>query len=105
MRSWKSVWRCSSATARPSRADRCRNVAQRASRYRGKGGLYDDSEGGDRTVEALNKLLIMEDAEIVDRSADFGVLAVVGSEARRVLEGWSGAPLDLTVPYADHAVG
>ena len=57
------------------------------------------------TIEGLDKLLVMEDAELVDRSSDFGVLGIAGNEARSCLERWSGGSLNLESPYAHGEVG
>lgn len=64
--------------------------------------------GADNTrasIEELDKLLVMEDAEIVDRSSDFGVLAIAGDGARTVLGDWSGGSIDLESAYAHTEVG
>ncbi len=57
------------------------------------------------SIEGLDKLLIMEDAEIIDRSSDFGVLGLAGKGARSLLGDWSGGALDLESPFAHAEVG
>ena len=57
------------------------------------------------TVEALNKLLIMEDAETLDRSADLAVMTIVGVQSRSILERWAGSAIDLPSPYSHSLVG
>ena len=52
------------------------------------------------SVGELNKLLIMEDAAVSDRSADFSVLSVVGQGARHAIETWTGFTLDVLGTYS-----
>ncbi len=58
-----------------------------------------------RGVEELNKLLIMEDAEIFDRSSEFTILSVVGNGARSLLEAFFGKSLDFGSLYAHSDAG
>ncbi len=57
------------------------------------------------SVARLDALLIMEDAEIADRSAESRVLTIVGARARTCLEDWLGASLDLDAPYRHRRFG
>ena len=56
-----------------------------------------------RSVSELDRLLIMEDAEVTDRSAEVAVLSVVGAGASSAVEAWAGVGLDLTSTY-DHSM-
>lgn len=56
------------------------------------------------SVAALDRLLIMEDAELADRSGESTVLTLVGARARAALEGWARTPLDLPDPYAHRLI-
>ncbi len=58
-----------------------------------------------RGVEELNKLLIMEDAEILDRSSQFTILSMVGNGARSLLEDFADQSLELGSPYAHLTMG
>ena len=58
-----------------------------------------------RGVEELNKLLIMEDAEILDRSSEFTIFSVVGNGARSLLEAFAGQSLDIGTLYAHSGAG
>lgn len=51
-------------------------------------------------LSAFDKLLIMEDVQVLDVSDDYSVLAVSGPKALQVLESWTGEPLGLTEKYA-----
>ena len=51
-------------------------------------------------LSAFDKLLIMEDVQVLDVSNDYSVLAVSGPKALQVLESWTGEPLELTEKYA-----
>ncbi len=51
------------------------------------------------SIEGLDKLLVMEDAELVDRSGDIAVLAIAGGGARPLLDRWSGGRLNLESRY------
>ena len=51
-------------------------------------------------LSAFDKLLIMEDVQVLDVSNDYSVLAVSGPKALQVLESWTGEPLGLTEKYA-----
>jgi folate-binding protein YgfZ len=53
-----------------------------------------------KLTQAFNKLLIMEDAQVEDRSDDFDILSVVGPRAVAVLEEWLGEPLKLEGLYS-----
>ena len=57
------------------------------------------------SIETLDKLLVMEDAAIVDRSSEFAVLSIAGAGARALLGDWSGGRLNLDSPYAHAQVG
>lgn len=50
-------------------------------------------------LSAFDKLLIMEDVQVLDVSNDYSVLAVSGPKALQVLESWTGEPLELTEKY------
>ena len=63
------------------------------------------AENRSATAKGLEKLLIMEDAELVDRSTEFGLLAIAGAGARTLLGDWSGGCIDLVSPYAHTEVG
>ncbi len=54
-----------------------------------------ESANAAAAVEAMDRLLIMEDAQIADRSGEVAVLSVVGSEAWAVIDRWAGRALDL----------
>jgi folate-binding protein YgfZ len=51
-------------------------------------------------LAAFDKLLIMEDVQVLDVSDDYSVLAVLGPKALTVTESWIGEPLRLTDEYA-----
>jgi folate-binding protein YgfZ len=51
-------------------------------------------------LSAFDKLLIMEDVQVLDVSDDYSVLAVMGPKARDVIEAWIGESLNLTDQYA-----
>src|SRR5207253_2672695 len=51
-------------------------------------------------LSAFDKLLIMEDVQVMDVSNDYSVLAVLGPKALAVIESWAGEPLNLTGRYA-----
>src|SRR5438094_783304 len=51
-------------------------------------------------LSAFDKLLIMEDVQVMDASNDYSVLAVIGPKAPAVIESWTGEPLNLTDKYA-----
>jgi folate-binding protein YgfZ len=51
-------------------------------------------------LSAFDKLLIMEDVQVVDVSNDYSVLAVLGPKGRTAIESWLGEPLNLTGKYA-----
>jgi folate-binding protein YgfZ len=53
-----------------------------------------------KLVQAFNKLLIMEDAQIEDSSEQCDVLSVVGPRATAVLEDWLGEPVQLDGLYS-----
>ena len=53
-----------------------------------------------KLVQAFNKLLIMEDAQIEDCSDQFDILSVVGPRAVAVLEAWLGESLTLEGFYS-----
>jgi folate-binding protein YgfZ len=53
-----------------------------------------------KLVQAFNKLLIMEDAQIEDLSEQFDILSVVGPRAVPVLEEWLGEPVQLEGLYS-----
>ena len=54
-----------------------------------------ESANAANAVEAMDKLLIMEDAQIADLSGDVDVISVVGSGAASVIDRWAGRALDL----------
>jgi folate-binding protein YgfZ len=58
-----------------------------------------------QSVAELDKLLIMEDAEVSDRSAEFAVLSVVGAGARGAVEAWAGMDLELRGTYSHSMSG
>jgi folate-binding protein YgfZ len=64
-----------------------------------------ERDNTESTIQELDKLLIMEDAELRDRSSEFAVLAIVGSKARSVLDEWSAAHVSLDSLYAHTKVG
>ena len=51
-------------------------------------------------LSAFDKLLIMEDVQVLDVSNDYSVLAVLGPKAPAVIESWASEPLNLTGRYA-----
>ena len=51
-------------------------------------------------LSAFDKLLIMEDVQVMDVSNDYSVLAVIGPKAPAVIESWTSEPLNLTDNYA-----
>jgi len=51
-------------------------------------------------LSAFDKLLIMEDVQVLDISNDYSVLAVMGPKARTVIESWTDEPLNLAGKYA-----
>ena len=53
-----------------------------------------------KLIQAFNKLLIMEDAQVEDRSDDYDILSVVGPRALAVLEEWLGEPPKLEGLYS-----
>src|SRR4030095_15478987 len=58
-----------------------------------------------RLVTAFDKLIIMEDAQISEVSAEYSVLNVLGPKARDVLGTWIGQPLTLAGPYSHRTFG
>jgi folate-binding protein YgfZ len=64
-----------------------------------------EADNARATIEGLDKMLVMEDAELFDRSSDFGVLSIAGNGARSILERWSAGGFDLESPYAHGEVG
>ena len=58
-----------------------------------------------RSVAELDKLLIMEDAQITDRSAEVAILSVFGAGARGALEAWAGFDLDVPGTYSHSMLG
>jgi folate-binding protein YgfZ len=53
-----------------------------------------------KLVQAFNKLLIMEDAQIEDCSEQFDILSVVGPRAVAILESWLDEPAKLEGLYS-----
>src|SRR5437879_5130195 len=51
-------------------------------------------------LSAFDKLLIMEDVQVMDVSSDYSVLAVLGPKALAAIESWTGEPLTLKGKYA-----
>ena len=51
-------------------------------------------------LAAFNKLIIMEDVQVLDLSNGYSVLAVLGPKALAVTEAWSGEPLRLAEQFA-----
>jgi len=51
-------------------------------------------------LSAFDKLLIMEDVQVLDVSNDYSVLAVLGPKAPAVIESWASEPLNLAGRYA-----
>jgi folate-binding protein YgfZ len=56
-------------------------------------------------VSAFDKLLIMEDVQVIDESETLEVLAVIGPQAKTVLEAWLGKTLTVTGLYNHQAFG
>jgi aminomethyltransferase len=52
---------------------------------------------GERTLETLDKFIIMDDVTLTDRSAEFGTLSVVGPAAEAVIETLAGVKLEAMV--------
>jgi folate-binding protein YgfZ len=50
-----------------------------------------------QTLEALEKYIIMDDVTLLDRTAEFGTLEVVGLEAVAAIEEWTDTPIDQMV--------
>src|SRR5215470_3817770 len=46
-------------------------------------------------LATFDKLLFMEDVQVMDVSNDYSVLAVIGPKALGVIESWTGEPLNL----------
>jgi folate-binding protein YgfZ len=58
-----------------------------------------------RLVSAFDKLLIMEDVQIVDESDATEIIGVLGPVATVAIESWFGEPLELTDVYAHRQIG
>jgi folate-binding protein YgfZ len=56
-------------------------------------------------VSAFDKLLIMEDVQIVDESDTTEIIGVIGPGAKGALESWFGEPLELNEVYAHRGMG
>jgi folate-binding protein YgfZ len=59
----------------------------------------------DRVRGAFEKLIIMEEVQIWDASADFVVLSIIGPEAASVIEKWLDERLQLGDPYSHRMFG
>src|SRR5215469_2509329 len=57
-----------------------------------------------RLTAAFDKLLIMEDVQVVDESGTLAILAVIGPNAKAVLQTWLEEPPDVDGLYEHRAV-
>ncbi len=57
------------------------------------------------TIEELDKLLIMEEVEIRDRSDEFSLATLFGDGAPSILGTWIGEPLAIPTQYGHRRVG
>ena len=62
--------------------------------------LLIEKEAAAKLTTVFDRLIIMEDVQASDLSADFEVLAVVGPRAPAVLETWAGEALPMTALYS-----
>jgi folate-binding protein YgfZ len=58
-----------------------------------------------RLISAFDKLLIMEDVQVLDESEPFEILAVVGPKAKAVIESFTHEPLQIDTLYGHGAAG
>jgi folate-binding protein YgfZ len=58
-----------------------------------------------RLISAFDKLLIMEDVQVLDESEPFEILAVVGPNAKPVIESYTHEPLQIDDLYSHGLVG
>src|SRR5215831_19047848 len=58
-----------------------------------------------RLISAFDKLLIMEDAQVLDESEPFEILAVVGPKAKDVIESFTREPLQIDALYGHGTAG
>jgi len=58
-----------------------------------------------KLAAVFDRLIIMEDVQVHDASNDYEVLGLLGPEADRVFEQWSGQPFPDKIPYRHQRIG